>query len=442
MLLGILLSILTATYTLNSTTSVEQTGTAPTSSIAMYERTATTGQKGQMTAGNSTRLELSGWDGCTIVGIELQMRSNTSSGAGSLVVQIGKDTLWSVVNKGFNDDQWAGQFSTELVTIDHSFHAIVGEDEHIEILISAIENSLYINSYTIHYEPASPQCYTATFYTGLDTCPITLTQTQPGEALILPAWQDTACWYFMGWTEQEVLDNKLLTSIMPIGSSYVPSKNIKLWSVYSNHKENTPITKYESGPYVVAICNELTEKEGGGMVLTGDFTDEHLHVKPVQMFKNENDIYCLDNTITEDMLFDVIFLDDFTLSLAHHTTNYPIGHTKDKLAFIDVPWQYLLLEDGSIVIYYQYNSDDYALYVGYQANEVLAYAQELKIDRWTSQAFWLYPMIEKEYTSWPFGKFEAVDNIFRPSYTGDAILQWGIYELHIQDGKKIIYLKH
>jgi hypothetical protein len=112
MLLGILLSILTATYTLNSTTSVEQTGTAPTSSVAIYERSAATGQKGQMTAGNSTRLDLSGWDGCTIVGIELQMRSNTSSGAGSLMVQIGKDTLWSIENKSFNDNQWAGQFST------------------------------------------------------------------------------------------------------------------------------------------------------------------------------------------------------------------------------------------------------------------------------------------------------------------------------------------
>ena len=442
MLLGILLSILTATYTLNSTTSVEQTGTAPTSSVAMYERTATTGQKGQMTAGNSTRLELSGWDGCTIVGIELQMRSNTSSGAGSLVVQIGKDTLWSVVNKGFNDDQWAGQFSKEWVTINHSFHAIVGEDEHIEILISAIENSLYINSYTIHYEPASPQCYTATFYTGLDTCPITLTQTQPGEALILPAWQDTACWYFLGWTEEEVLDNKLLTPIMPIGSSYVPSKNIKLWSVYSNHKENTPITKYESGSYVMALYNELTEAEGGAMILTGDFMDGHLQVEPIKMYKNDSNIYCLDNTITEDMLVDVIFHDDFTLSLAHYTTNRPIGHTNDKLASLDVPWQYLLLEDGSIAIYYQYNSNDYALYVGYHANEMMAYAQKLNIDKWISQAFWLYPLIEKEYTSWPFGKFEGVENIFRPNYTGNAILHWGIYELHIQDGKKIIYLKH
>jgi hypothetical protein len=246
----------------------------------------------------------------------------------------------------------------------------------------------------------------------------------------------------LGWTEEEVLDNKLLTPIMPIGSSYVPSKNIKLWSVYSNHKENTPITKYESGSYVMALYNELTEAEGGAMILTGDFMDGHLQVEPIKMYENDSNIYCLDNTITEDMLVDVIFHDDFTLSLAHYTTNRPIGHTNDKLASLDVPWQYLLLEDGSIAIYYQYNSNDYALYVGYHANEMMAYAQKLNINKWTSQAFWLYPLIEKEYTSWPFGKFEGVENIFTPNYTGNAILQWGIYELHIQDGKKIIYLKH
>ena len=142
------------------------------------------------------------------------------------------------------------------------------------------------------------------------------------------------------------------------------------------------------------------------------------------------------------MLVDVIFHDNYTLSLAHYTTNRPIGHTKDKLASLDVPWQYLLLEDGSIAIYYQYNSYDYALYVGYHANEMMAYAQKLNIDKWTSQAFWFYPLIENEYTSWPFGKFEGVENILRPNYKGDAILQWGIYKLHIQDGKKIIYLKH
>ena len=34
-------------------------------------------------------------------------------------------------------------------------------------------------------------------------------------------------------SEQEVLDNKVITPILPVGSSYTPSKNIKLWSVYS-----------------------------------------------------------------------------------------------------------------------------------------------------------------------------------------------------------------
>ena len=56
MLLGFIFSILTATYSLSSTTLVEVSGDVPTGSTYTYERTATSGQKGQMTEGNSTRL--------------------------------------------------------------------------------------------------------------------------------------------------------------------------------------------------------------------------------------------------------------------------------------------------------------------------------------------------------------------------------------------------
>ena len=39
-------SILKATYTLSTTTTIEQSGTPPKSSVATYERTSSTGQKG------------------------------------------------------------------------------------------------------------------------------------------------------------------------------------------------------------------------------------------------------------------------------------------------------------------------------------------------------------------------------------------------------------
>ena len=56
MILGLIFSILSVTYTVASSNSVDVTGEAPISSNVVYSRSGTTGQKGQMTAGNSTTL--------------------------------------------------------------------------------------------------------------------------------------------------------------------------------------------------------------------------------------------------------------------------------------------------------------------------------------------------------------------------------------------------
>ena len=98
MLLALFFSILTATYTVESSTSVALTGTAPVGSEATYSRSGTTGQKGQMTAGNSTTLQLTGWDGCVIDSVVLQMRSNKSAGAGSMTMHIGERTVLKLRN--------------------------------------------------------------------------------------------------------------------------------------------------------------------------------------------------------------------------------------------------------------------------------------------------------------------------------------------------------
>ena len=257
-------SILKATYTLISTTTVKQSGTPPKSSSVIYERTADTGKKGQMTAGDSTRLELRGWDDYIIKEVELQMRSNMKSGAGSLSVVVGMDTLWKIDNQPFSDDVWAGNYSTDWLSIAKSMNTLVEENECIEINISATENSLYINSYTIYY--AVPQCYTVTFHTALDTCPPPLTQSAPDKPLILPAWQDTAEWYFLGWSEEEVHENQLTMPLLSAGDTYFPRKNTTLWSVYSNQRENSAISEYISGQYAIAMCNMV---EGDDMVMDG-----------------------------------------------------------------------------------------------------------------------------------------------------------------------------
>ena len=148
MILSIILSIFSVTFTLSSTTEVKPSGVLPDSTTYRYERTATTGQKGQMTEGNATRLELNGWDGYVIRAVELQMRSNKSSGKGSLCMSVGDDVVWAIDDREFCEDAWAGMYTTDWVPITQQMNVLV-TNEPIEITISATENSLYIYSYTI-----------------------------------------------------------------------------------------------------------------------------------------------------------------------------------------------------------------------------------------------------------------------------------------------------
>ena len=406
-------SILKATYTLTSTTTVKQSGTAPESSDATYERTSSTGQKGQMTADNSTRLELNGWDGCTIKRVELQMRSNKSSGAGSLSLVIGNDTLWQIDNQPFSDKSWAGEYSTDWLPITRSMNTIVKENECIEINISATANSLYINSYTIYY--AVPQCYTVTFHTGLDTCPPPLKQSAPDKPLILPAWQDTAEWYFLGWSEEEVLENQLTMPLLSAGDTYFPRKNTTLWSVYSNQRENSAISEYISGQYAIAMCNRGTKLEGDGMVMSGLIEEGVLSTTQVTLQQNEKGVYCLENTLTSDVFYDVQFYKDSTISIMHHDTKGMIGYEGKELATKDVLWQYRVLEeDGSLAIYYPNTNEDkyYALYMGTQNGKDVAFAKPINIAIWSKFGLWLFPKVE--ITTWPFGKYDNITNIARP----------------------------
>ena len=398
-----------ATYTVITTTDVKESGTAPKSSDYNYERTATTGEKGQMTADNSTRLELRGWDDYIIKEVELQMHSNKSSGAGSLSLVIGNDTLWQIDNQPFSDKSWAGEYTTNWLPITRSMNTIVKENECIEINISATENSLYINSYTIYY--AVPQCYTVTFHTGLETCPPPLTQSAPDKPLILPAWQDTAEWYFLGWSEEEVLENQLTMPLLSAGDTYFPRKNTTLWSVYSNQRENSAISEYISGQYAIAMCNMV---EGDDMVMDG-YVQENgfISTQPVKLMRNHDGAYCIQSMLPEDVFYDVQFYEDSTVRIMHHDTKRMIGYKGNKLFTIDTLWQYRVLEeDGSLAIYYPNKDNYYALYMGTQEDKDVALAKRIDIADWCKFGLWLFPKLE--ITTWPFGKYDNITNIVRP----------------------------
>lgn len=442
MLLGLLFSILTATYTVNSTTTVEPSGDMPAYSSYQYERTATTGQKGQMTAGNSTRLHLAGWDGCFIRSVTLQMRSNTEAGAGSLLMKVGEKTVWEIANRSFADVEWAGNYSAEWVNVKKDLNVQVNAFDELDIWISATENSLYIGSYTIEYEAAQVGNSVVRFVTGLDMAPADLVA-EEGGAVVLPAWQDTAIWHFMGWSEVEILEDTPVGELLQAGSKYVPMHNTILWAVYSD-ADGSAVTDYVSGKYVVANRNALTEvTTGSGMAMAGKVIDGAVALCGVEMDSSRIGRYELKTAIADEMIYDVTILSDTTLQIVHLATGTSVGYKNTSLHATNSLWKYKVLSDSSLLVYYDYKGWQYALILGYDPDDnVVARSQRVDVGEWTRDAFWLFPIVYPEYTSWPFGKLYAIEDIKMPmDKVGECVLHWGGYELRVKDGKKRLYLK-
>ncbi len=143
-----------AVYTIDTKTSVISSGNIIEGSTATYSQTHK--NKGQMTANNSTTLTLTGYQGYCIKGITLNIRSNTSAGAGGIIVKANEKVLANI-NEGtpFNDKAWAGKYSNtfvdvELTILDEEY--IIQENDVITIQITASENSLFINEYRIYYD--------------------------------------------------------------------------------------------------------------------------------------------------------------------------------------------------------------------------------------------------------------------------------------------------
>jgi hypothetical protein len=459
MILSIILSIFSVTFTLSSTTEVKPSGVLPDSTTYRYERTATRGQRGQMTEGNSTYLELNGWDGYVIRAVELQMRSNKSSGKGLLNMTVGDDVVWSIEDHNFCDDAWAGMYTTNWVPIYKKINVLVNK-EPIEICISATENSLYIQSYTIYYEkayhtatpdlpsipsvPLEAKAYTVYFNSGCDTSPLPITQSSPNTPIILPEWQDTLSWFFIGWSESEVIDNKLNTPILLPGQNYMPTRNTKLWAVYSDVKNNVATTDYISGKYVIARYNDFTVEIGGsGLASYGKIDVDRLHLNVLEMSKVDNENYCMESSYDSTMIYQLVFNShDSTVYITHFETGEPIGYKESCLSAIDTAWKYRVLGDNSIIFYYTYADKDYVFYFGKKDGKECAFSfhtSSLKI--WSENGFWLFPIVERHITSWPLGILNAVEDLDKPIVPMDATYQFGIYELHIHNGKKSLIIR-
>lgn len=145
------------TYKQESKTEISLTeGIAPENAVATFSTTYT--NYNQLTEGNSMTYTFTGFDGCTVTGITLSMKSNKSAGAGSLVAKIGETTIALIEDSKFNTANWHGAWSTSYVDIQPNVTSTgVGKGENLVITIAATTNSLYCQSVTLEYE--MPESY-------------------------------------------------------------------------------------------------------------------------------------------------------------------------------------------------------------------------------------------------------------------------------------------
>lgn len=443
MLFGFIFTILTATFSLSSNNTVQPEGILPPYSSYVYERSASTGKIGQMTEGNTTRLQLDGWDGCTIHKVILKMHSNSKSGGGELEMTIGENMAWKITDASFSEEAWAGEYTTAWVDIVQEMNMRVGNYEDINILITASENSLYINQYTIEYTPATATCYTITFRTGVEQTLDPIQQSGIGAPVILPAWKDTADWYFIGWSESEIEEGDDFSNILLAGSEYIPKGNTYLWAVYSDVRENSAINDYVSGRYVLTMWNATTEYFGNtGLAMCGGIVEAEVPLVAANLMRNAADKCCLMTKIEDDMIYELEF-EDSTLTITHVASEKQIGYLDTRLDYSENKWQYKVLKDGSLGIYLTdvTPTNTYALRfavsTNYDEKYLVAKVQRLDVANWESDGFWLFPIIYPRYTSWPFGKKNVYED--EDEETLSSILSEATYMMHL--GGYVLFVK-
>lgn len=431
-----------AGFLVETNAKVSSSGVLPEGATASY---CCTYQKGQLTAGHTATLTLSGWNDVEIQSIRLSMKSNKSAGAGSLEMCVDGRNVWAIANADFASDTWHGSYSSDYVPVVRTFSPpIQTSDGNISISISASKNSLYIESYEIAYERAAARPYKVTFSVGDDTPFLSLTESAVGSGIILPELQDEDGWWFVGWCTTPVQTTTQMPVLLPAGELYYPHADTRLWAVYSDYLAPETFhyqrTDAQSGYYMMAY--PILNRAMAGEVNTSTHT---IPAEQISLSSDDGVWYYRHFEGNNDWVYYIDFSADSTASIVHVGSGTHIGYdsAKQVITTDNVRWRYRLLADSTLAFFVP-EKEGYVslLWVTFKADntwvgQLIKGIDETKLVNQTLlyevslQPNFIY------YTSYP--NSTAISNV-QAHTSSENIVQLGIYQLHIQDGKKQIKL--
>ena len=332
--------LLIALYTISGKQAVPS-GDIPEGASCVYEQTGN--RSGQLTAGNSLMLTLSGCEGMTLHSVTLRMHSNTKSGAGRMTMAIGEAPIWMIYTAPFNDESWYGDYSKEWVDISQSFSGLyVPEGDDITLQISASENSLYLQSVQLNYSAPQPKTYTVSFDTHIAQTIEPVTELEASGGIILPDIElNDANWRFYGWANEAVDDSEQAPSVCRAGSMYFPSSDCTLHAVYVQESDVQPWLPTDDlllEDYLIALYTPGSELM---LHATGPVTNGMLETVS-QILPMENGWVSMPTDLISTNDIYTLNVQNDTLTIRHKATDTPVllvsGGKFASSAYVNNPW--------------------------------------------------------------------------------------------------------
>ena len=410
-LLIILLSVMTWTVESKTSVTLAEGTVSPYGTQASYGNTY---NKGQLRAGDMATLVLENLGGITVERVSLAIRSNTSSGAGAIIVVCNSDIL--------------AEKTVTWQTVSEDIEVFRGQQQGVNkmaIRVTGTENSLYVDAFTIEYSAREPM--SLVLMRG-ETPIETLTEEYGMSGVMLPWLDDEEHWRFRGWSDREFWTVYEEPTYLPSNTRYYP-ENDTLWAVYQWEEANTNEMVYEeagtSGVYMYVNRESM-------VALTGVPANG-------EMARAEANVY------DDNQHYMISFAGTDTAYITHEPTGTPIGYEGTQMAAKASPWK--VFHSGDQTLFWTtISGKNYVLWLNIPrgGNGENLYAGLIQADPGPSPMGLLSTLLPTEvyaFTCHP----EAMVGIDEVSeeliVNSEKSIQFGIYELHIVNGKKYIILR-
>ena len=418
-LLLILLSVFTLTVETKNQVSAD--GTWPYNMEVEYSNTGT---KGNVTQDDVAALHVTSLGGIAIEKINVYVKSNQDAGAGNFEARVNEGTV-TLATKSGTFKEWTGNWDGQNYHAITLYEGSFANVHDLSIHLIGTANSLHIEKYEVTWAAAPAR--TVTLMKGNQVYS-TITEASGGAGILLPAVSDTADWRFIGWSETNFWTVEQKPTTYAANTTYYPESNCSLWAVYHYQPgtDETYLTELKSGTYLyVNSANNIAIKgvpqsDGTMAHMTAATGNEDLH------YYIEFNAACDSATIKHVKTNTYIGFNTNGTKLVSKASKWCVTHTGDKTGFYMnygtvktfILWPDMLTAGGECACLVE-------------TNDVTI----------TPTALMLIPdKPEKEtYTCHP-GEEQSTE-IPAIGTEKEAIVRFGLYELHIKNGQKYLYLR-